>query len=103
MSIQFTSHLSQQSWILANIYGPCDQNDKADFIDWFSNIHMPPNVDWIVMGDFNFIRDPQDRNRPGGDVNDMLLFNEAISNLSLIELPMKAKNIAGAICRTTLS
>ena len=52
---------------------------------------MHPDVDLIVMGDFNFVRDPQDRNRPGGDVNDILLFHEAISNLSQIELPMKGR------------
>jgi hypothetical protein len=41
------------------------------------------------MGDFNFISQPSDRNKPRGNVNDMLIFNEAISNLGLIELPMK--------------
>jgi hypothetical protein len=44
-----------------------------------------------VLGDFNFIREPSDRNKPGGDVNDMLLFNEAISNLGLVELPLKGR------------
>jgi hypothetical protein len=43
------------------------------------------------MEDFNFIRKPSDRNKPGGDVNDMLIFNEAISNLGLIELPLMGK------------
>ena len=52
---------------------------------------MPGDVDWIVMGDFNFIRDPSDRKRPGGDVNEMLLFNEAISSLGLVELPLKGR------------
>ena len=46
------------------------------------------------MGDFNFIRSPEDRNRPGGDVNQMLLFNEAISNLGLIELPLKGRQFS---------
>jgi len=31
------------------------------------------------------------RNRPGGDLNEMLLFNEAISSLGLIELPLKGR------------
>jgi hypothetical protein len=44
-----------------------------------------------VLGDFNFIREPSNRNKPGGDVNDMLLFNEAISNLGLVELPLKGR------------
>ena len=52
---------------------------------------MPENVDWIVMGDFNHIRSAEDRNKPGGDLNEMLLFNEAISNLGLIELPLKGR------------
>ena len=45
---------------------------------------MPNDVDWIMMGDFNFIRTPEDRNKPGGDVKEMLMFNEAISELGLI-------------------
>lgn len=91
LSIQFTSTLSDQSWILTNVYGPCVHEDKIEFIEWFANIHMPIDVDWIVMGDFNFIRSPSDRNIPGGDVNEMLLFNEAISNLGLVELPLKGR------------
>ena len=45
---------------------------------------MPLDTNWILVGDFNFIRAPTDRNMPSGDVNEMLLFNEAISNLGLI-------------------
>jgi endonuclease/exonuclease/phosphatase family metal-dependent hydrolase len=52
---------------------------------------MVDDTDWIVMGDFNFIRNPKDRNKPGGDVTDMLLFNEAISKLGLVELPLKGR------------
>jgi hypothetical protein len=44
---------------------------------------MPQDTDWLIMGDFNFIRNTSDRNKPGGDINDMLLFNEAISNLGI--------------------
>ena len=65
-----------------------------DFINWFLNIHMPADVDWILMGDFNLMRAPSDRNRPGGDVNDMLLFNEAISNQGLIELPLQGRKFS---------
>jgi exonuclease III len=80
ISIKFTSSLSHESWILTNIYGPCTAERKAIFLEWFSNIDMPEDMDWLVLGDFNFMRKPSDRNKPGGDVNEMLLFNEAISN-----------------------
>ena len=91
LSIQFTWNSSSNKWILSNIYGPCRHEEKIEFTDWFSNIQMPNDVDWIVMGDFNFIRSPENRNKPGGDVNEMLLFNESISNLGLIELPLKGR------------
>ena len=55
---------------------------------------MPADVDWILMGDFNFMRAPSDRNRPGGDVNDMLMFNEAISNQGLVELPLHGRKFS---------
>jgi hypothetical protein len=40
---------------------------------------MHDDMDWLIVGDFNFIRKPSDRNKEGGEVNDMLMFNEAIS------------------------
>jgi hypothetical protein len=43
---------------LTSIYGPCHAEEKDQFIDWFGNIDMPEDTDWIIMGDFNFIRNP---------------------------------------------
>ena len=91
LSVQFTNRFSNQTWVLTNIYGPCLQHEKEEFLQWFGNIGMPEDMDWIIMGDFNFIRALEDRNRPGGDINDMLLFNEAINNLGLVELPLKGR------------
>jgi hypothetical protein len=91
LSTKFTGKLSKEEWILTNVYGPCEADRKAQFLDWFENIDMPDTMDWIIMGDFNFIRSPSDRNREGGDVNDMISFDEAISNLGLVELPLKGR------------
>ena len=55
---------------------------------------MPDDVDRILMGDFNLMRAPLDRNRPRGDVNDMLMFNEAISNQGLVELPLHGRKFS---------
>lgn len=52
---------------------------------------MSPDIDWLVIGDFNLIRTSVDRNREGADPNEMFLFNEAISNLDLIELPLHGR------------
>lgn len=78
-------------WFLTNIYAPCTPSGKREFLAWFKNIQMPSDIDWLIVGDFNLYRNLEDRNNPGADYNEMLLFNEAISKLGLVELPLKGK------------
>lgn len=52
---------------------------------------MPDQINWLLVGDFNLYRSPDDRNKPGGDQVEMYLFNEAISALGLVELPLKGR------------
>jgi hypothetical protein len=60
----------------------------------YSSVQGPPGVEtptdklWLLVGDFNLIRWPEDRNKARGDINLMLKFNEAISNLDLVEIPL---------------
>lgn len=53
---------------------------------------MPQEIDWIIVGDFNLLRRPEDRNREGADPNEMFAFNEAINRLSLVELPLHGRH-----------
>lgn len=41
--------------------------------------------DWILAGDFNLVCSPDNRNKPGADINDMLLFIDLLKHLDLIE------------------
>jgi hypothetical protein len=52
---------------------------------------FPSTENWLVLGDFNFVRSQENRNRSGGDINDMFLFNEVIGHLGLLELPLKGR------------
>lgn len=92
LSIRFTSKISGDTWILSNIYGPCQGEARNIFLNWFRDIQMPDDTKWIIMGDFNYIRYPHNRNRPGGNFSDMLKFNDAISSLALVEIPLKGRN-----------
>jgi hypothetical protein len=87
-SVEFFSNLSNCYWIITNIYAPCSPQGKIDFLNWFSDINMPSDKLWLIFGDFNLIRGQEDRNKIGGDINLMLKFNEAISNLDLVEIPL---------------
>jgi len=75
---------------------------KRRFLEWFKHIQMPDQTEWIIVGDFNLIRKLEERNKEGGDVNEKFLFNEAINNLSLIELPHMADTSLGQISSSIL-
>lgn len=62
------------------------------FFDWFKDIQMPDDTKWLILGDFNYIRYPHNRNKEGGNFLDMLKFNAAISSLALVEIPLKGRS-----------
>lgn len=91
VSIQFCSLFDNATWILTCVYGPCTTEGKTQFAHWFRNIQMPASEDWIVMGDFNLIRSLEDRNKPGGDISEIMMFNAAISHLGIQEIPLQGR------------
>ena len=75
-----------------SIYGPCDGPPRDNFVSWLYHLNIPTDENWLLLGDFNFIHSFDNRNTPGGDVNDIFLFNEIISHLGLLELPLKGRS-----------
>jgi hypothetical protein len=47
--------------------------------------------DWVIGGDFNLIRYPKNRNKPGGDLLEMNMFNELIVDLDLVGVPFSGR------------
>lgn len=68
--------------------GPCTTDRKRLFIDWFKNVPMPNDVDWSILGDFNLMRKLENRNKPGGSLFEMFMFNDAIRTLGLNEIEL---------------
>ena len=91
LGVKFTSTFSAQSWSLYNVYGPCTGPARVDFIQWLYDMDIHSNDDCLFLGDFNFIRGPENRNKPGGDPNDMCTFNDIICKHNLIQLPLKGR------------
>jgi hypothetical protein len=88
MSLEFTSSISNAFWILSNVYAPCTTDGKQRFLNWFHNIDMFEETDWLVVGDFNLLRKLEDRNRPGSNISELMEFNADISNQRLEELKL---------------
>lgn len=91
VTVKPTAQHNSDFWFITNVYGPYTHEGKRSFIQWFKHYSAMEGENWLVVGDFNLLRRPENRNRPGGDVNEMLLFNDAISSLGLIELLLYGK------------
>jgi exonuclease III len=89
LSVELHATRSDISWTLTSIYAPCKNNEQLEFLQWLHDVHIPADGSCLLVGDFNLLRSPQDRNIPGGNLNEMLLFNETISHLGLVEIPLR--------------
>lgn len=79
-------------WTLVVVYGPCRQPARNEFVNWLYNLDIGDDDLWLLIGDFNFYRSAKNRNMPRGNFNDSLVFNNIISQLGLIELPIKGRS-----------
>ena len=92
ITIQFTSVHNSDSSKLTNVYGPCGEPARSEFIQWFRDHDISDSDNWIFLDDFNFYRSLDNRNRPGGNIADTFIFNDSIGHLGLVELPLKGRS-----------
>ena len=95
ISIRFTSKQTGEHWILTNIYGPCQDDRRQEFIQWFQDIDMPIETKWMIMGDFNYIRYPQNRNIQGGSISDMLILMKPSTLWVWLRFHLRAELLPG--------
>ena len=89
--LEFRSKHTSEVWTLVSVYGPCQGPARDDFVQWLYNLDINCDDNWLLLGDFNFMRSLENRNLPGGNVSDIFLFNEVIGHLGLVELPIKGR------------
>jgi hypothetical protein len=85
------AHHNAETWKLTNVYGPCQGRDRHDFVDWLNSLQISDDENWFFVGDFNFYRSLENRNREGGNMQDIIVSNSIISNLGLQEIPLKGR------------
>ena len=91
ITIDFTTCHDRSNWRLTSVYGTCHEPLRSEFVHWLRNLDLSGAEHWLFVGDFNFYRSLQDRNRPGGNLNDTLIFNDIIGHLGLVEIPLKGR------------
>jgi hypothetical protein len=90
ITVLFTAQHNAEKWKITTVYGPCHGRDRQEFVDWLNSIQIQNDENWLFVGDFNFYR-LQNRNKDGGNIQDIMVFNSIISNLGLQEIPLKGR------------
>ena len=91
LAIEFTSQYNQASWKMTTVYGPCHEPAHSHFVSWLRSQYVADEDNWLFLGDFNFYRSLEDRNKPRSNIQDTLIFNDLIGHLGLVELPLKGR------------
>ena len=91
ITLEFISVANLSKWKLTTVYGPCQEPQHSVFIKWLRNHTIADEENWLFLGDFNFYRSTENRNKPGGNFLDTLIFNDTIGHLGLVELPLKGR------------
>jgi hypothetical protein len=91
IAVHFKSTLGPDNFNLVNIYGPCEGIPRENFIAWLYHLDILDEDLWLLVGDFNFYWFSDNLNKAGANITDMATFNEVISYLGSIELPIKGR------------
>lgn len=73
---------------LTNVYAPMTHADKPLFLSELTSLANSISGPWIIIGDFNLTRSPDDKNSRNFCHSEADTFNSVISNLALVELPL---------------
>jgi hypothetical protein len=94
--IAFSSAHSEQCWTMV-----C-RIKRDNFVTWLYNLNITSSKK-LLLGDFNFIKYAENRNKLGADMNDIFLFNDIINHLGLLELPLKGRAFTWSNMQKTTS
>jgi exonuclease III len=61
ISLTMSSVHNGESWTLVSVYGPCQGIQRDNLTHWLYNLHILATSNWLLIGDFNFIRSNENR------------------------------------------
>ncbi|WVZ92388.1 hypothetical protein U9M48_038459 [Paspalum notatum var. saurae] len=73
---------------VTNIYAPSDHRESRAFLAELVEIKPLISGPWLLVGDFNLTRCSSEKNTGSGDPRLRAAFNEAIDQITVVELPL---------------
>jgi hypothetical protein len=84
----FASTTTDLEFTVTNVYAPSDHGLTLSFFAEMVSLHEQVRGPWLVVGDFNLIRYPHEKNNDNFDRNLAALFNGLIRDVGWFELPL---------------
>ena len=83
-------------WVLYAVYGPAQQEHKESFLIELANSCSRETLPYVIGGDFNIMRRPEDKSTDNFDFKWPNIFNQVIEVLDLKEIEMSGRQFTWA-------
>ncbi|CAM0881391.1 unnamed protein product [Alopecurus aequalis] len=88
ISTSFQSTTSDTTFMITNVYAPSDHTFTDEFVAEMTSLLPLVSGPWIILGDFNLLRRPSDKNNANFNHSLAAKFNAMIHAMGLFELPL---------------
>jgi exonuclease III len=89
MSMKIKLKWLNSSFLLTTVYGPADDNEKANFLDELTSIKPTSPLPWLVLRDFNLIYEAKDKNNQNLNRRLMATFRNMLNTCELLEIALQ--------------
>jgi hypothetical protein len=96
--VKFTLQLKSKDFkfVLYTLYGPAQPQNKRAFLVELANTCAKESLPYLIRGDFNIMRSPDDKSSGAFDPRWPNLFNAVIESLDLKEIAMTGRQYTWA-------
>ena len=95
LSCKFKNCGDDFSWVFTTVYGPSIGPNKDCLWEGLGAIKGMWVKPWVIGGDFNIIRFPEERNREGRITMSMRRFSQIIDEQELKDIPLRGGDSLG--------
>lgn len=88
LTTQLVLNKDGSPFAVTNVYAPTAHDDKPAFLAELADIAATIDEPWLILGDFNLTREPQDKNNDNFNHVEAHLFYDTINTLELLEIPL---------------
>lgn len=96
ISVHIKNNNNSFEWLLTVVYGPTISSHRSAFLNELQQTSLLGPLAWLACGDFNLIRSRNERQGPSFNISLSNRFNNLISDLHLIELPLHNRKFTWA-------